>query len=77
MQFFNLSNAQKRTIVTEIGESGNDSYVLSFKYKFPVEDEKYVKIALSDIIRKKLNLRIKKDKSNGVFSIFLTIRSQH
>lgn len=61
MQFFNLSNAQKRTIVTEIGESGNDSYVLSFKYKFPVEDEKYVKIALSDIIRKKFNLRIKKD----------------
>ncbi|WP_225369517.1 hypothetical protein [Methanobrevibacter arboriphilus] len=68
---------KKRTIVTEIGESGNDSYVLSFKYEFPIEDEKYVKIALSDIIRKKLNLKIKKDNQMEFFSIFFTIRCRN
>lgn len=58
MYCFDLSNAQKRTIVTEVGESGNDSYVLSFKSKFPFGDEKYVKKALNKVINGNLNLKI-------------------
>ncbi len=63
MEYFELSNAQKRTIITEISKPGNESYVLSFKSKFQVDDEKYVKKALSSLISGNLHLRIKQDKN--------------
>ncbi|MDO9627331.1 MAG: hypothetical protein Q7I96_06890 [Methanobacteriaceae archaeon] len=47
MDYFDLSNAQKRTIITEISKPGNEAYILSFRSKFPLEDEKYVKKALN------------------------------
>ncbi len=59
---FDLSNAQKRTIITEISKPGSETYVLSFKCRFPLEDEEYVKKALSTLIGGNLDLRIKKDQ---------------
>ena len=63
MEYFDLSNAQKRTIITEISKPGNESYVLSFKSKFQLEDEKYVKEALKRVIGGNLHLRIKQDQN--------------
>lgn len=62
MNYFNLSNAQKRTIITEISRPGNESYILSFQSKFPLEDENYVKKALNLIMVGNLQLRIKKNE---------------
>lgn len=63
MKYFDLSNAQKRTIITEISNPGNEAYIISFKAKFQLEDEKYVKKALSLLISENLFLRIKKDEN--------------
>jgi amino acid adenylation domain-containing protein/thioester reductase-like protein len=62
MDYFDLSNAQKRTIVTEISKPGTEAYILSFKSIFPLEDENYLKKALDTVIGYNLNLRIKKDE---------------
>lgn len=62
MELFDLSNAQKRTIITEISKPGNEAYILSFKSKFPSEDLEYVKEALSILINGNLLLCIKKDE---------------
>ena len=62
MDGFELSNAQKRTIITEISKPGTEIYILSFKSKFPLEDEKYVKQALNMQIDGNLLLRIRKDE---------------
>ncbi|MGB9977985.1 amino acid adenylation domain-containing protein [Methanobacterium sp.] len=59
---FDLSNAQKRTIITEISKPGNEAYILSFKSRFPLEDEKYVKNALSTVISGNIHLRMKQDE---------------
>lgn len=61
MGCFDLSNAQKRTIITEINNPGNEAYILSFQSKFPLEDEEYVKKALNILIDGNLLLQIKKD----------------
>ena len=63
MECFDLSNAQKRTIITEISKPGNEAYILSFKSIFSLEDEKYVKKALNIIISGNLHLRIKQDEN--------------
>jgi hypothetical protein len=63
MGCFDLSNAQKRTIITEISKPGNEAYILSFKSRFSLEDEEYVKKALSVVISGNLHLRMKKDES--------------
>ncbi len=60
---FELSNAQKRTIITEINNPGNEAYIISFKTRFVLDDEKYVKNALEKVISGNLNLRMKKDKN--------------
>ncbi|BDZ69586.1 non-ribosomal peptide synthetase [Methanobacterium petrolearium] len=62
MDGFELSNAQKRTIITEISKPGTEIYILSFKSKFPLKDEKYVKQALNMLIAGNLQLRIRKDE---------------
>ncbi|MDZ4170762.1 MAG: condensation domain-containing protein, partial [Methanobacteriaceae archaeon] len=62
MDYFDLSNAQKRTIVTEISKPGTEAYILSFKSIFPLEDENYLKKALDTVIGPDLNLRIKRDE---------------
>jgi hypothetical protein len=59
---FDLSNAQKRTIITEISKPGNEAYILSFKSRFSLEDEKYVKEALGIVISGNIHLRIKQDE---------------
>jgi len=63
MNCFDLSNPQKRTIVTEISKPGTGIFTVSFKTKFPLEDEEYIKKALKIVIRGNLNLRIKKDEN--------------
>ncbi|MBI5681385.1 MAG: amino acid adenylation domain-containing protein [Methanobacterium sp.] len=62
MDFFDLSNAQKRTIITEISNPGNEAYIVPFKSKFPLFDEEYVKKALDTCIGGNLRLRITKDE---------------
>ncbi|WP_414469030.1 amino acid adenylation domain-containing protein [Methanobacterium sp. ACI-7] len=62
MDCFDLSNAQKRTIITEISNPGNEAYIVSFKIRFPLEDEKFVKKALPNVMSRNLHLRIKKDE---------------
>ncbi len=62
MDCFDLSNAQKRTIITEISKPGNEAYILSFKSIFSLEDEDYVKKALGIIISGNLHLRMKQDE---------------
>jgi amino acid adenylation domain-containing protein/thioester reductase-like protein len=63
MDCFDLSNAQKRTIITEISKPGNEAYILSFKSKFSLEDEGHVKKALRILISGNLHLRMKKDEN--------------
>ncbi len=63
MDCFDLSNAQKRTIITEISKPGNEAYILSFKSKFSLEDEEYVKKALSIVISGNIHLRMKQDEN--------------
>ena len=63
MNCFDLSNPQKRTIVTEISKPGTGIFIVSFKSRFPLEDEEYIKKALEIVISGNLNLRIKKDKN--------------
>lgn len=63
MNFFDLSNAQKRTIITEINNPGNEAYVISFKSSFFLEDEEYVKKALDILIGGNLLIQIKKDEA--------------
>ena len=63
MNCFDLSNPQKRTIVTEISKPGTGIFTVSFKTKFPLEDEEYIKKALKIVIGGNLNLRIKKDEN--------------
>jgi amino acid adenylation domain-containing protein/thioester reductase-like protein len=60
---FDLSNAQKRTIITEINNPGNEAYIISFKLKFPLEDMIPVKKALSTIISGNLLLRMREDEN--------------
>jgi len=60
---FDLSNAQKRTIITEISNHGNEAYIISFKSNFPLEDEEHVKKALSILISGNLQLRMRKDEN--------------
>lgn len=62
MDCFSLSNSQKRTIITEINNPGTETYILSFKSTFPVEDEEYLKNALCKLISGNLLLRMKKDE---------------
>lgn len=59
---FDLSNAQKRTIITEISKPGNEAYIVSFKVKFALDDEEYVKTALHKLIGGNLHLRMMKDE---------------
>ena len=63
MECFDLSNAQKRTIITEISNPGNEAYIISFKSRYPLEDEEYMKKALSILTREGIQLRIKKDEN--------------
>ena len=70
MDYFDLSNAQKRTIITEISKPGNEAYILSFRSKFPLEDEKYVKKALNILMGGNLQLRIKKDEDMNFMQYF-------
>ena len=63
MDCFDLSNAQKRTIITEISNHGNEAYIISFKSNFPLEDEEHVKKALSILISGNLQLRMRKDEN--------------
>lgn len=60
MDYFDLSESQKRTI-TQINKMGPDTNIHSFKLKFPLKDEKYVKKALNSLIGGNLNLRINTD----------------
>ena len=70
MDYFDLSNAQKRTIITEISKPGNEAYILSFKSKFPLKDENHVKKALNMLISGNLQLRIKKDEDMNFMQYF-------
>ncbi len=63
MDCFDLSNAQKRTIITEISKPGNEAYILSFKSRFSLEDEGHLKKALGILISGNLHLRMKKDEN--------------
>ena len=70
MDYFDLSNAQKRTIITEINKPGNEAYIISFKSKFPLEDEEYVKKALNTLIGGNLRLRIKQNEDMNFMQYF-------
>lgn len=61
MDCFDLSNAQKRLIVTELNTPGTDAYIVPFKCIFEIEDEKYVKKALNIVVSGNFNLRITTD----------------
>lgn len=61
MEYFDLSNAQKRLIVTELNTPGNDEYIVPFKCNFKLEDLKYIKRALNIIIKNNFNLQITQD----------------
>ncbi|MCK9150623.1 non-ribosomal peptide synthetase [Methanobacterium alcaliphilum] len=75
MDYFDLSNAQKRTIITEISKPGNEAYILSFKLEFPLKDEKYVKKALDIAIDGNIQLRIKKDESMNFMQYYADEKS--
>lgn len=69
MDYFNLSNAQKR-IITRISKTGSEANTLSFKLKFPLKDEKYVKKALNSLIGGNFNLRIKKGENTNFIQYY-------
>ena len=71
MKYFELSNAQKRTIITEISNPGNEAYIIPFKAKFQLEDEQHVKKGLSLLISENLFLRIKKDENINFMQYYI------
>ena len=61
MEYFDLSNAQKRLLVTELNTPGNDEYIVPFKCNFKLEDLEYVKRSLNIVVNRNFNLRIAQD----------------
>ena len=64
--YFDLSDAQKMIIFSDVNNPNNDAFYLNFRKDYSIRDLEYLKKAINDICIKSLNLRIKYDK-NGDF----------
>lgn len=63
---FELSNAQKMIVFSEVDKPNNDVFYLNFRKDYNLKDLEYIKEAIGLISNKSLNLQIKKD-SGGDF----------